>query len=166
MLFRSKLIKKAVEQGRKPRILNLFAYTGGATMAFAAAGAAEVVHVDASKGMVQRAKENMAASSLEDCYIRFIVEDCGRFVERDASPREGASALGRAWLDAVPWGWRSPVGTPRLPQSRGLKGPLRPGYLRRDPAPTPRPEGESIPLLGGSITTASNSPFRCMCFSA
>ena len=52
--------------------------------------------------------------------------------------------MGRAWLDAVPWGWRSPVGTPRLPQSRGLKGPLRPGYLRRDPAPTPRPEGECV----------------------
>ena len=52
-------------------------------MAFAAAGAAEVVHVDASKGMVGRAKENMLASKLEDCYIRFIVEDCNRFVERE-----------------------------------------------------------------------------------
>ena len=52
--------------------------------------------------------------------------------------------MGRAWLAAVPWGWRSPVGTPRLPQSRGLKGPLWPGYLRRDPAPTPRPEGECV----------------------
>ncbi|MBO4650520.1 MAG: class I SAM-dependent methyltransferase [Clostridiales bacterium] len=81
--FCGNLIQKAVAEGRKPRILNLFAYTGGATMAFAAAGAAEVVHVDASKGMVQRAKENMVASGLEDCYIRFIVEDCGRFVERE-----------------------------------------------------------------------------------
>ena len=81
--FCGKRIQDAVKKGKKPRILNLFAYTGGATMAFAAAGAAEVVHVDASKGMVGRAKENMAASGLTDCYIRFIVEDCVRFVERE-----------------------------------------------------------------------------------
>ena len=49
---------------------------------------------------------------------------------------------GEPRLDAVPWGWQSPVGTPRLPRSRGLKGPLRLGSLRRDPAPAPRPEGE------------------------
>ena len=75
--------------------------------------------------------------------------------DRDAPQREAAwkqqlpQGRGRQpWagprLDAVPWGWRSPVGTPRLPRSRGLKGPLRPGYLRRDPAPTPRPEGECV----------------------
>ena len=49
---------------------------------------------------------------------------------------------GEPRLDAVPWGWQSPVGTPRLPRSRGLQGPLRLGSLRRDPAPAPRPEGE------------------------
>ena len=49
---------------------------------------------------------------------------------------------GEPRLDALPWGWQSPVGTPRLPRSRGLKGPLRLGSLRRDPAPAPRPEGE------------------------
>ena len=54
----------------------------------------------------------------------------GRRAEEAASPREGASALGRPRLDTVPWVWQSPVGTPRLPQSLGLKGPLRPGYLR------------------------------------
>ena len=65
------------------RILNLFAYTGGATMACAAAGAAEVVHVDASKGMVAWAKENRDLSHLEDRTIRFIVDDCLKFVERE-----------------------------------------------------------------------------------
>ncbi len=65
------------------RILNLFAYTGGATMACSAAGAAEVVHVDASKGMVQWAKENRDLSHLENNKIRFIVDDCMKFVERE-----------------------------------------------------------------------------------
>ncbi|MGM9947385.1 class I SAM-dependent methyltransferase [Floccifex sp.] len=65
------------------RILNLFAYTGGATMACAKAGASEVVHVDASKGMVQWAKENMVLSHLEDHKIRFIVDDCLKFVKRE-----------------------------------------------------------------------------------
>lgn len=65
------------------RVLNLFAYTGGATMACAAAGAAEVVHVDASKGMVAWAKENRDLSGLQDAKIRFIVDDCLKFVERE-----------------------------------------------------------------------------------
>ena len=65
------------------RVLNLFAYTGGATMACAAAGAAEVVHVDAAKGMVQWAKENRDLCGLEDRKIRFIVDDCLKFVERE-----------------------------------------------------------------------------------
>ncbi len=65
------------------RILNLFAYTGAATMACSAAGAAEVVHVDASKGMVQWAKENRDLSHLENNTIRFIVDDCLKFVERE-----------------------------------------------------------------------------------
>ncbi|MBQ9329066.1 MAG: class I SAM-dependent methyltransferase [Solobacterium sp.] len=65
------------------RILNLFAYTGGATMACAEAGAAEVVHVDASKGMVSWAKENRDLSHLQDHTIRFIVDDCVKFAERE-----------------------------------------------------------------------------------
>jgi 23S rRNA (cytosine1962-C5)-methyltransferase len=65
------------------RVLNLFAYTGCASMACAKAGAAEVVHVDASKGMVQWAKENRDLSGLQDHKIRFIVDDCLKFVERE-----------------------------------------------------------------------------------
>ena len=65
------------------RILNLFAYTGGATMACSKAGAKEVVHVDASKGMIQWAKENMQLSNLQDHTIRFIVDDCIKFVKRE-----------------------------------------------------------------------------------
>ena len=73
-----------IEQAhREIRVLNLFAYTGGATMACAAAGAKEVVHVDAAKGMVQWAKENMVLSHLEDRKIRFIVDDVLKFVERE-----------------------------------------------------------------------------------
>lgn len=70
--------------GQPVRVLNLFAYTGAATMACAAAGAEEVVHVDASKGMVQWAKENRDLSGLTDRKIRFIVEDCLKFVQREA----------------------------------------------------------------------------------
>ena len=69
--------------GREIRVLNLFAYTGGATMACAKAGACEVVHVDASKGMVSWAKENMQLSHLEDKKIRFIVDDVLKFVQRE-----------------------------------------------------------------------------------
>ena len=68
--------------GRPIRVLNLFAYTGGATIACAAAGAS-VCHVDAAKGMVAWAKENALSSHLEDRPIRWIVDDCGKFVERE-----------------------------------------------------------------------------------
>ncbi len=68
--------------GRPVSVLNLFAYTGGATVACAAAGAS-VCHVDAAKGMVQWAKENARASGLEDRPIRWIVDDCAKFVERE-----------------------------------------------------------------------------------
>lgn len=68
---------------REIRVLNLFAYTGGATMACASAGASEVVHVDASKGMVNWAKENMTLSHLENKKIRFIVDDVLKFVARE-----------------------------------------------------------------------------------
>lgn len=75
----SELIKKA---GRPVKVLNLFAYTGGATIAAAAAGAS-ITHVDASKGMVTWAKENAASSGLTDAPIRWIVDDCVKFVERE-----------------------------------------------------------------------------------
>ena len=67
---------------RAPRVLNLFAYTGGATCACAKAGA-EVVHVDAAKGMVAWAKDNAAASGLSDAPIRYLVDDCVKFVKRE-----------------------------------------------------------------------------------
>ena len=68
--------------GRKISLLNLFAYTGAATLAATAAGA-EVCHVDAARGMVARARENAAASRLEDKPVRWIVDDCAKFVERE-----------------------------------------------------------------------------------
>ena len=73
------MIKKA---NRPIKVLNLFAYTGGATVACAAAGA-EVCHVDASKGMVTWAKENLQTSGLGDRKVRFIVDDVVKFVERE-----------------------------------------------------------------------------------
>ena len=70
------------QAGRPARVLNLFAYTGGATVACAKAGAS-VCHVDAAKGMVAWAKENAKRSGLEQAPIRWIVDDCGKFVERE-----------------------------------------------------------------------------------
>ncbi len=74
--------QKIKNAGRKTSVLNLFAYTGGATVAAAHAGA-EVCHVDAAKGMVTRAKENLALSKLEDKPVRFIVDDVVKFVNRE-----------------------------------------------------------------------------------
>ena len=68
--------------GRPVKVLNLFAYTGGATVACAGAGAS-VTHVDASKGMVTWAKENAASSGLKDAPIRYLVDDCVKFVQRE-----------------------------------------------------------------------------------
>ncbi|MCI5848176.1 MAG: class I SAM-dependent methyltransferase [Lachnoclostridium sp.] len=73
---------KIIKAGRPVKVLNLFAYTGGATVACAKAGA-HVTHVDASKGMVTWAKENAAASGLKDAPIRYLVDDCMKFVERE-----------------------------------------------------------------------------------
>ena len=78
--FMAEKIKNA---GRPIRVLNLFAYTGAATMACSKAGAALVVHVDSAKGMVSWAKENMHLCGVQDNYIRFIVDDCLKFVERE-----------------------------------------------------------------------------------
>lgn len=73
---------KIVQAGRPVSVLNLFAYTGGATLACAAAGA-NVCHVDASKGMTSWARENAKHSSLDSKPIRWIVDDCRKFVERE-----------------------------------------------------------------------------------
>lgn len=80
----SSIIKNAKSENpdRPFKVLNLFAYTGGATLAAASAGAA-VTHVDASKGMVTWAKENAAASNLSEAPIRWLVDDCVKFVERE-----------------------------------------------------------------------------------
>ena len=75
----SSLIKEA---NRPIKVLNLFAYTGGATVSAAKAGAS-VTHVDAAKGMVAWAKENAASSGLADAPIRYLVDDCVKFVERE-----------------------------------------------------------------------------------
>ena len=77
-------MRKLIEnEKREIRVLNLFAYTGGATMACSKAGASEVVHVDASKGMIAWAKENQQLCGLEDHKIRYIVDDVLKFVERE-----------------------------------------------------------------------------------
>ena len=78
------MMEKISNANREIKVLNLFAYTGGATMACSKAGAVEVVHVDASKGMTEWAKENMRLCHLENNRIRFIVDDCLKFVEREA----------------------------------------------------------------------------------
>ncbi|MBE6729939.1 MAG: methyltransferase domain-containing protein [Ruminococcaceae bacterium] len=77
--FAQKKIKKS---GREISVLNLFAYTGGASIACLEAGA-KVTHVDASKGMVQWAKENAATSGLQDKPVRWLVDDCLKFVRRE-----------------------------------------------------------------------------------
>ncbi len=74
--------EKIKSANRPVKVLNLFAYTGGATLAAAAAGA-QVTHVDASKGMVTWAKENAVSSHLENAPIRWLVDDCVKFVERE-----------------------------------------------------------------------------------
>lgn len=79
-LISKEKIKRGIDNPVK--VLNLFAYTGGATLAAAAAGA-NVTHVDASKGMVNWAKENAVSSGLKDAPIRWLVDDCVKFVERE-----------------------------------------------------------------------------------
>ena len=107
--------EKIQKAGRPIKVLNLFAYTGGATLAAAKAGAS-VTHVDASKGMVGWAKENAKSSGLEDAPIRWIVDDCVKFVEREIRrgnhydaiimdpPSYGRGPKGEIWKieDAIP----------------------------------------------------------------
>lgn len=102
------MIDKIKKSNRKIKVLNLFAYTGGATVACAYAGA-DVVHVDSSKGMVSWAKENIESSNLNDRYVRFIVDDCIKFVQREIRrgnkydaivmdpPSFGRGANGEVW---------------------------------------------------------------------
>ena len=102
------MIDKIKKSNRKIKVLNLFAYTGGATVACAYAGA-DVVHVDSSKGMVAWAKENIASSNLTDRYVRFIVDDVIKFVQREIRrgnkydaiimdpPSFGRGANGEVW---------------------------------------------------------------------
>ncbi len=80
--IRSELICFAKEHNRKPKVLNLFAYSGGATLAAAQAGA-EVCHLDSSKGMTLWARENAVLNSLQTAPIRWIVDDVMKFVQRE-----------------------------------------------------------------------------------
>jgi 23S rRNA (cytosine1962-C5)-methyltransferase len=100
--------------GRPIKVLNLFAYTGGATMAAARAGAS-VVHVDAAKGIVAQAKENAALCGLGEAPIRYIVDDCKKFVEREIRrgnhydgiimdpPSYGRGPTGEVWSWRTAW---------------------------------------------------------------
>lgn len=102
------MINKITESKRDIKVLNLFAYTGGATVACLSAGAS-VCHVDSSKGMVLWAKENVVSSHLEDKSVRFIVDDVVKFVEREIRrgnkydaivmdpPSYGRGANGEVW---------------------------------------------------------------------
>ena len=77
------LIREKIKNAKRPvKVLNLFAYTGAASVAAASAGA-EVVHVDSSRGMVDWAKENLKSSHLENKPVRFLVDDCLKFVKRE-----------------------------------------------------------------------------------
>ena len=102
------LMEKIRTAGRAVRVLNLFGYSGAATVAAAAAGAS-VCHVDAAKGMVQWCAENAKLSGLEGRPIRYIVDDCGKFVQREIRrgqqydaiimdpPSFGRGAEGQVW---------------------------------------------------------------------
>ena len=78
----AKMIDLIKNAGRPVKVLNLFAYTGGATVACASAGA-EVTHVDSAKAMVERAGENVRLSGLTDAKVRYIIDDCLKFVRRE-----------------------------------------------------------------------------------
>ena len=80
--FMREKIEKEVKSGKEVKVLNLFAYTGCAAVACLKAGA-EVVHVDSSRGMNDWAKENVISNNLQDRKIRFLVDDCIKFVQRE-----------------------------------------------------------------------------------
>lgn len=81
--FIAQQVRQSRRDGFSPKVLNLFAYTGGATVAAAAGGATEVVHVDASRGMNRWAKENVELSGLSNCCTRFFTDDVLKFVGRE-----------------------------------------------------------------------------------
>ena len=115
--------------GRPVRVLNLFAYTGAATLAAASAGAG-VCHVDAAKGMVGWAKENALASGLEDKPIRWIVDDCRKFVEKEIRRGKTYDAL---IMDPPSYG-RGPTGEVwKLEDSLYAFLELCSGVLSREP---------------------------------
>ena len=123
------LIRRACAEGKTPRVLNLFAYTGGATVACAKAGA-EVCHVDASRGMVACAKENAVLCGLEKAPIRYIVDDCKKFVEREI--RRG-SRYDAVIMDPPSYG-RGPNGEMwKLEESIDALVKLTAGVLRKNP---------------------------------
>ncbi|MCD8049216.1 MAG: class I SAM-dependent methyltransferase [Clostridia bacterium] len=110
-------IAQKLKDRPKAKVLNLFAYTGAATMAASAAGS-DVCHVDAAKGMVAWAKENAEISGLSGNYIRYIVDDCMKFVEREIRrgkkydaiimdpPSYGRGSTGEVWkLEECLWGF-------------------------------------------------------------
>ena len=116
------LIRRA---NRPVKVLNLFAYTGGATLAAAAAGAS-VTHVDASKGMVTWAKENAASSGLSQAPIRWIVDDCVKFVQRELRRQNRYDAV---IMDPPSYGRN-------LEDRRGHPSsdqPVRPAFVGRSP---------------------------------
>ena len=111
------IMRKIRGAGREISVLNLFAYTGASTVAALAAGAS-VCHVDAAKGMVAWAKENAAASGVADRPVRWIVDDCAKFVEREIRrvrrydaiimdpPSYGRGPGGEVWkLEESLWGF-------------------------------------------------------------
>ena len=102
------MMEKITKSGRKIKVLNLFAYTGGASVACLSAGAS-VTHVDSSRGMVDWCKENVKASGLENAEVRYIVDDVVKFVQREIRrgnhydaiimdpPSYGRGANGEVW---------------------------------------------------------------------
>lgn len=123
-------IGAAKAAGETVRVLNLFAYTGGATVAAAAAGADEVVHIDASRGMNQRARENLRLSGLGEAYVRILADDVLKFVEREQRrgrtyigiimdpPSYGRGPGGEVWqLEAMLWTLLSKVSVLLDPRS-------------------------------------------------
>ena len=110
------LIRQAHRRGREVQVLNLFGYTGAATVAAAQSGA-HVCHVDAAKGMVEWARDNATLSGLADAPIRYIVDDCRKFVQREVRrghrydaiimdpPTYGRGGAGEMWkLEDDLWG--------------------------------------------------------------
>ena len=141
--------EKIAAAGRPVKVLNLFGYTGGATLACLAAGAS-VTHVDASKGMVAWARENAAASGLADRPCRWIVDDCMKFVAREI--RRGSRYDG-VIMDPPSYG--------RGPRGRGVEAggqrPLTSSRSRRRSSPIRRCSLPSTPTPRASARRLWNT---------